>query len=211
MKKLSVILICVLVTINVYAIDFLSPSNRVQSNDSAIINLAESITKNKKTTLEKSKAIHLWLTQNIAYDTEIRNKIESGKYTEADYLQDAIVVFETKKAVCEGYANLSAALHRAVGISAKVIYGKFLYLNARSYRMYKNSSRLVMPDVNAVSNLHAWNEILIKDQWMPMDVTSDSGKEEIPNVWIRVPLEEFFNPDAAYFNATHIKTGEFDQ
>jgi transglutaminase-like putative cysteine protease len=180
----------------------------VQSKNEVIIDLARSITVNEKTALNKSRAIHAWVVNNISYDQNAAEKRIRGQ--EEDSKQDALYVLTSKIAVCEGYADLIAALHRAIGIPATVTVGKFYYFSAKLYPTLKRINHL--PDVKSVNYYHAWNEILIDGKWVPMDSTSDSGYSG-GSTWKRSTTldEEFFNPDIDYFNATHLKTEIFDR
>lgn len=204
--KALILFFLLLQSLSAFAVDGLSATERVQSDDPVIIELAEALTKNKRTEMEKSKAIHQWVITNIAYDQPTMRSIVSGRPT--PYLQDALTTLETKIAVCEGYSNLVAALHRAIGIRAKISIGKFYHI---AYRLYPTLVRINrVPDVNTAEGLHAWNELEIGGKWIPMDATSDAGSSSGAD-WVRNPQTEFFNPDMNYFNATHLKTGEMNQ
>lgn len=203
----SILLLGLLISaFGVHAFDSSSASDRIQSNDPRIIELAESLTANKKSDLEKSRAIHKYITSTISYDQATREIIESGQT--APYIQDALTVLKTKTAVCEGYSNLAAALHRAIGIPAKISIGKHYYFAYRLFPTLKRIGRI--PDVNQAQGLHGWNEVKINGKWIPMDTTSDAGSSS-GGAWNREMKEEFFNPDPEYFNATHLKQGEMDQ
>lgn len=188
------------------AFDASSPSDRIQSNDPRIIELAETLTAGKKTNLEKSRAIHKYITSTITYDQPTRIAIESGQA--APYIQDALTVLRTKMAVCEGFSNLAAALHRAIGIPSKISIGKHYYFAYRLFPTLKKINRI--PDVRQAQGLHGWNEVQIDGKWIPMDTTSDAGSSS-GGAWTREMKEEYFNPDPEYFKATHLKEGEMDQ
>ncbi|WP_251550752.1 transglutaminase domain-containing protein [Neobacillus muris] len=119
---------------------YLTPSYMVQSNDPNIVSLANSITIGKQTDSEKSKAIFYWVAQNVAYDAKLVDSPQPPLYS-------ALQTFQTRLVLCTGYADLSAALHRAAGIQAKVVYGEN----------------------------HAWNEILLNGIWQTQDPTYASG------------------------------------
>ncbi|MFE8701033.1 transglutaminase domain-containing protein [Cytobacillus sp. FJAT-54145] len=122
-----------------FAESFLNPTYMAPSTDKAMVDLAKKITKDKKTPLDKSKAIFYWVTQNIAYDW---NKGQAKIYNATETLKN-------KKAQCTGYSNLVAALHRAVGIEASVVYGQKME--------------------------HVWNEIYIGDKTYFVDATWGAG------------------------------------
>lgn len=100
---------------------YLLPSQVIQSTDQRIVQLAKEITKGKTTTAAKSRAIYDWMTHHITYDVEEFRKWETDKnYT----YESALDTLNKGKGICMGYARLNAALHRAVGIEAKIVYGE---------------------------------------------------------------------------------------
>jgi transglutaminase-like putative cysteine protease len=119
---------------------YLQPSYMVQSSDPNIMALAKSITNGKSTNVEKSRAIFEWVAKNIAYNAPLVNSPNPPLYS-------ALKTYQSRVVLCSGYADLSAALHRAVGIEAKVLYGEN----------------------------HAWNEINLNGVWQSEDPTYGSG------------------------------------
>ena len=94
---------------------FLMPSIYVQSDSNEIRNLAYKITEGRVSNMDKTKSIHDWVSSNIAYDVKaLSNNIHE---------YSAIETFKGKKALCNGYANLTAALNRSIGIKCKIIGG----------------------------------------------------------------------------------------
>lgn len=187
----------------------MSSSNLVQTNNPEIKKMAEEITKNAKTPMEKSRAIHKWIAENISYDEATAKKRIANEPENSS--QDALFVMKNKIAVCEGYANLAAAFHRAIGIPSKVTIGKFHYYSASAFDVLKKQNYpFIKPET--ATYFHAWNEILIDGKWVPMDTTSDSGYSG-GSTWARSPKlnEEFFNPNLDHFNLTHQKTDYMPQ
>lgn len=119
---------------------YLLPSYMVQSNNPTLIALAQNITSGRRTDKEKSRAIFEWVAKNIAYNAPLLNSANPPIYS-------ALQTYQNRVVLCTGYADLSAALHRAVGIKAKVLYGEN----------------------------HAWNEIMLNGAWQPEDPTYGSG------------------------------------
>ncbi|NRD79503.1 transglutaminase domain-containing protein [Bacillus sp. BRMEA1] len=119
---------------------YLQPSYMVQSNNPTLVNLAKKITAGKQTDTEKSRAIFEWVAKNIAYNAQLVNSPNPPLYS-------ALTTYENRVVLCSGYADLSAALHRAIGIEAKVDYGEN----------------------------HAWNEIKLNGVWQTEDPTYASG------------------------------------
>jgi transglutaminase-like putative cysteine protease len=141
--------------------EYLLPSKLVQSHHPEIQKLATEITMGLKTNEEKSKAIFKWVASNITYDTEsyFHDPSNPRYYSSLETLRD-------KQALCSGYANLNAALHRSVGIEAKVVYGEG----------------------------HAWNEVKISDGWQEQDPTYGSGGLDMnKKVFIPQFNEDYFS------------------
>jgi transglutaminase-like putative cysteine protease len=122
--------------------EYLLPSAMVESHHPEIQQLAREITAGLKSDQDKSMAIYLWVTSNIVYDAEGYFKDpENPRY------YSSLETLRTKVALCSGYAHLNAALHRAVGIESKVVYGEG----------------------------HAWNEVKISGLWQEQDPTYGAG------------------------------------
>ncbi|MCM2533180.1 transglutaminase-like domain-containing protein [Neobacillus pocheonensis] len=119
---------------------YLLPSFMVQSDNQTLITLARKITYGKHTDVEKSRAIFEWVAKNIAYNAPLVNSTNPPLYS-------ALQTYQTRVVLCSGYADLSASLHRAIGIAAKVDYG----------------------------DNHAWNEIKLNGVWQSEDPTYGSG------------------------------------
>lgn len=128
--------------------EYILPSKLVQSHHPEIQQLADELTMGLKTDEEKSRAIYKWVASNISYDTEsyFSDPTNPRYYSSLETLRD-------KQALCSGYANLNAALHRSVGIEARVVYGEG----------------------------HAWNEVKISDRWQEQDPTYGSGGLDMNN------------------------------
>lgn len=144
---------------------YLTPSDVVESDHPMIKSLANDITEGMTTDLEKSRAIYTWVTENIEYDADY--------YYEIQYLSDfefdsALETLEKRKSLCMGIAHLSAALHRSVGIEAKIVYGEH----------------------------HAWNEVLIDGRWLSQDATKGAGYlDERSKEFVQAPSMEYFGTD----------------
>ncbi|TYQ16517.1 UNVERIFIED_CONTAM: Transglutaminase-like enzymes, putative cysteine proteases [Acetivibrio alkalicellulosi] len=129
---------------------FLVPTLHVESNHEEIINLANEITKNDLTDMEKARSIHNWVASNIRYDYTKYLRQLNGNF-DNDY--GALNTLKTGIGVCYDYSKLVAALGRAVDLQVKVIKGNY-----------------VSPFRN---ELHAWNEIYISEEerWINLDTT----------------------------------------
>lgn len=139
-------------------VKYLFPEGDIQSENPEIVTLAMNITKGKSTDMAKTRAIHDYVAKNVAYDTKT---YYAGRIS--DYNWDAVEVLHRKLAICEGYANLNAALHRAVGIKAKVVHGQAIW--ADMGETWENTE----------ARGHAWNEIFVDGRWVIEDTCWDAG------------------------------------
>ncbi len=132
------------------------------SSDPEIASLAKSITDGLTSDYEKALAIHDWVCENIYYDSDSIN----GDYNTAPYV--ASDVLEEKRAVCLGYANLYAALSRAVSIPCNVVTGYALGVNETDTKQWDEIN------LTETESNHAWNEVYTDNRWVIVDTTWDS-------------------------------------
>ena len=127
---------------------FLLPTLKAQSDDIRIKDLVRVLTINATNDEEAFLAIYEYVTSTIKFDF--------ASYNDPSLRVDnnAINTLTTSKAVCEGFTNLIAAMSRAYGIRTKVIIGK--------------------ANASAASSSHAWNEVLLQDEWKNVDATWDA-------------------------------------
>lgn len=104
---------------------------------------------------QKTKVLHDWICDNIAYDVETAFEIGINRP------QDYISVLKNKKAVCAGYANLFNQMCKLASIESIGISG---YSKGFGYKGYIGSN----PD-------HDWNAVKINNKWFLIDVTWDAG------------------------------------
>lgn len=159
MRKIAV-LFCIFIVLPfpfIFAEDFSAldafirslPKPKTAEALSAVIN------ENYKTDWEKTRAIYIWLTDNIKYDTDA---FFSGRYPDSS----AEAVFAAKKAVCEGYSSLFKQLADLTGLTAEKITG---YAKGYGYSAKKSFSR----------TNHAWNAVKIEGTWRLFDATWGAG------------------------------------
>lgn len=163
---------------------FLAPSDGIESDDPKIIALAQKLTQGITDPQQKSKAIYRWVTQNIAYD---HVAFKTGAYAQKTYTASGTL--KDGLAVCQGVAFLSAALHRAAGLRAKIIVGPAVLPGEKF-------------DDNSPSQLHAWNEVEIDGKWQIQDPTWDLKEFALDGKWL------YFNADRKEFSASHRQTIE---
>jgi transglutaminase/protease-like cytokinesis protein 3 len=161
-------------------LDDIAPSCNIQSDDEEIIQLAQEITQGLQTDMEKTKAIHDWISSNIAYDVD---SYFNGTYATKSW--DALSVLHSKKGICFGYSNLTAALNRAAGIQAKVVIGQ---------------ADVFMQGWQD----HAWNKVYVDGRWVSMDTTWDAGGVDFSRRTFKFQLKDkYFDPKPEEFAKDH--------
>ncbi|OIK08818.1 transglutaminase domain-containing protein [Bacillus sp. MUM 13] len=164
--------------------NYLLASDDIESNSREIIKLASSITKGKKNDLEKTQAIHDWVSTHIAYDTKEYFTGDIHSYT-------AVEVLHRKRAVCDGYSKLTAALNRAAGIKTKVIWGLVSNWEPVGSGM-------------GISYNHAWVETYINGHWYSQDTTWDAGGVTEDKKFIFQLSQAYFSPNQEVFMTDHL-------
>ncbi|MBG9376185.1 hypothetical protein I5907_08060 [Panacibacter sp. DH6] len=157
--------------------------------------LAQYLTANDTTDLQRITSLFTWITQNIAYNTKRFDNNYNNRYVavlddeeEADslsplkplYERVAIQVLKRRTAVCGGYANLFKALCSGIGIPCEVVTG-----------LGKVSPGRI--DKRFTSN-HRWNAVFADTAWHLLDATWASGYINYRN-----EFQQFYNP--VYFFA----------
>jgi hypothetical protein len=171
---------------------YLEASDGIQSDDAAILKLAAQTTSGLPNSYDKALAIHDWVCGNIYYDYDA--------YYDRTPIGDssALGTLASRKSVCEGYANLTAALLRAAGIPAKKVSGYALGIST-------DGRWPAGLDPDSATN-HSWNEAYIGGRWAIIDTTWDSGNE-----WEHGKISEtgglreyhYFDVSPALFAADH--------
>ena len=169
------------------------PSSDIQSDNQEIIDLANSITAGITNDYDKAVVIHDWVCNNIYYDWD---RYLSGNYVGMD--TSALGTLHSKRSVCDGYANLTAALLRAAGVPAKKISGFALGVS--------NDYWPENFDPNKDTN-HAWNEFWANGRWVILDTTWDSD-----NAWRNGGIEKntglrgyhYFDINVGLLSADHV-------
>lgn len=154
-----------------------APSAWVDSDNPEVKLLAESLVSRSANELDKLRAIHGWVTRNVAYDYSI---YQSGENRMATASETIIM----GNGICRDYAFVVAALARAAGLEAKVVYGQVAGTDGWE------------------PQLHAWNEVLADGRWVSLDATWDAGYIR-DNQFVAAPSTKYFDPDAKVFAKTH--------
>lgn len=153
------------------------------------------ITANCKTDMEKLQAIHDWVCNNLYYE----NSDNHGEGTGVG----AIWVFYHRGTRCEGYADLTAAMCREVGIPCKEMWGTAVPANIDG---------LTIQEIKELASnnsylKHAWNEAWVDGRWVLLDTTWDSqnySKTSDADVVYQPCKQTYFDMSLEEFSKTHI-------
>ncbi|MBI9101744.1 MAG: hypothetical protein JEY99_04975 [Spirochaetales bacterium] len=132
---------------------------------------------------ERCRAVYIWMTTNIAYDTRAffsgsRSATSPGG------------VFSSGKSVCQGYSELFVSLAEGLGLQAMLVSG---YSKGYGYRSGQGFSR----------TNHAWNSVFLDDTWHLFDSTWGAGHVN-GRSFVRQYDEFWFDPHPELFLKTHL-------
>jgi transglutaminase/protease-like cytokinesis protein 3 len=205
MKK--IILLFLFISYNVSSQNLFKVDQIIKSYPeiNSIEELANKINYDFKTDLEKAKAIYSWLAINIKYYKARKTVLESPEiiyYTskvDLAYRTEGIKrrknekiileTFETKKAVCEGYALTFKRLCDLLNIENELIKGYVKNNTNEIGKLAKNKN-------------HVWNAIKINNKWLFLDVTFGSGYS-LDGKWKTKLDPYYFNINKDQLNFTH--------
>ena len=156
----------------------------LQLPDSAshdVARIAAYVNANFSTPTEKTRAIFIWIANNIDYD--VVNMFALNFYE--DPVEKIAKPLRTRKGICENYASLFTAVCNQAGIRSLVVEG---YTKQRGFVGY-------IP--------HAWSAALVDGVWYLFDPTWGSGYVE-NNKFTRKINEGYFKATPESFIATHM-------
>lgn len=138
--------------------DYLKPSHDIESDNVHIKAKADELCKGMDTEVDKLRAIYDFVTHEFVYDNvQLNDKLV--------YQDDSLSVLRRRMTVCEGFANLFAALCRAEGIPATVQYGMGRF-DTNAF----NDETLINESVPT----HVWNAVLVDGKVYYCDPTFDN-------------------------------------
>ncbi len=166
-----------------FPIDFAKLDNRALNvpkwAEKSLSSLVYYLIRNGKSELEAARLIFRWIAENISYDTE---SYFSGNVSP----MTAEEVFNSRKSVCQGYADLFTKAASIAGLYATTISG-----------WSKGAGYTVGDKISDKTN-HAWNAVFIKGKWYLLDCTWASGYVDGPvfikrfdDFYFLTPPEEF--------------------
>ena len=162
---------------------YLKPTNIFQSDNEAIITLAQRITRGISDDYYKAKAIHDWVCNNLWYDMDEFMKKTSSR------TDPCIAILKRKRGVCGDFSTVAATLLRAVGIPAKIISGHALGEHIGWTNFLAN-------DLGEAD--HGWNATFINGRWIMIDTTWDCNNEYADNSFSKNAVSN----DNRYFDIT---------
>lgn len=168
--------------------------------------LAKQLVAPFETEAERTRAIFIWIADNINYDcrkfhnperhsVSAQTKEELMRKRQEVETKELAKSFKAKRGVCADYSNIFKAMCDAVGLECVVVVG-----DARDfYRPYRNNQ----------NNSHAWNAIKIDGKWQLFDATWAAGYVN-PEVtkFTRKLFPGFFMTDPAWFIQSHFPDDE---
>ena len=126
---------------------YLSSSQTVNWNDeSEVAILAKELTKDAETDREKLEAIHTYVVKNVRYDYQKATSLPKG------YIPNSETTLAEGSGICSDFAAITASMLRSVDVPTKLVKGYSSYTPV----------------------YHAWNEVLIDEQWVVVDASTDS-------------------------------------
>jgi len=126
----------------------------IDSDNPAIIRMAEKIVGNEKSPLKKAEKLYNYVTGRLSYDY---GRAEDRKYE----FMSASEIMETGTGVCADYSILYTAMLRAVGVPARLAAGIPVYV-------------ILFEPEKQIDIGHAWVEIKLPGYgWVPIDITTE--------------------------------------
>ena len=160
----------ILVNINSFGrvnitVDHLYSDEDINSINTKIDEIYNSIIKEDMTTEEKIKAFHDYIINNTTYDEERSKEIKNNSITSLKHPSNtAYGPLFTGKAICGGYTDAMA-----------------VFLDKLGLKNYKVSSEK-----------HIWNLVLIDDKWKHLDLTWD---DPVVNTGENILIDTYFLVD----------------
>lgn len=166
--------------------------------------LADRISKDFSSDIDRVRASFKWLTNNISYSLDyyfhnqrtVRFKYSNEREREAELqkIRDKIVndAFISKKGVCEEYAQSLKKLCDLMNIESILLKG-YVRNNASEINETPNGTN------------HVWNAVKIQNKWVLIDATWAAGFV-VNGKWERVFGDYFFNIPKEKIGLTHYPT-----
>ncbi|MDY7231199.1 transglutaminase domain-containing protein [Hyalangium rubrum] len=122
-----------------------------RSVETDLVSVAKYLVEGESDPFQRVKALHDYVADRVEYDVPAYRAMKIPP-------QPPEAVFERRRAVCAGYANLFAAMGRAVG-----------------EEVFTLSGEAIKPGGEKELESHAWNAVRINGDWYLVDVTWNAG------------------------------------
>ncbi|UWX56245.1 hypothetical protein NYZ99_08410 [Maribacter litopenaei] len=124
--------------------------------------LTELVADRIKSKEEQANFFYHWIGNNISYDHQTFERIIKGTILSEEFSssQDKYTVYENRKAVCAGYANLYKWFMDELEIEAVIISGHIRDPRNHYIDLYQDDNFR-----------HGWNAIKLNDEWKLVDTT----------------------------------------
>lgn len=186
-------------TVDFSKADYMAKLNHGRSLDNLPL-LAQRLTSNLTTDVEKFRAIYTWVCYNIrgdaAQDSKVSRKRKKFKNDSISYLDwnDSFKrkafkqLLKNKKTMCTGYAYLIKELCFLANIECQIING------------YARTAEANIEELDIAN--HSWNAVKLNNKWYLCDATWSSGYF-IRDVFIKDFNEGYFLADPVLFSLSH--------
>lgn len=159
-------------------------------NTRSMYNFVLTLTSGCPTQRDKVLTIHDYVADNLYYDYDSLN---AGKSTNRTIPQIA----STKRCVCQGYADLTLAMLRTLGMEVE---------NILCYAVSNIFESGWSNVINRTSELnHVITRVKVEDRWLYMDVTWDSGNKYENGIYVKGKgvSHRYFDVTLAFLSTTH--------
>ncbi len=151
---------------------------------SGLDGLAEDLSGLAEGPWEKTRAIYVWLTENIAYDTRV---LGDSRFRPALSPED---VLRQGRSVCSGYSRLFEELGERMGLRVVSIAG---FGKGWGYR----------PGQSVQGTNHEWTAVQLEGEWRLFDATWGSGYADDQGRFRKRFDEVWFDTDPEFFALSH--------
>lgn len=210
MKKIYLLLLfCINISVAQVSdfgdIDFTVADNIAKLNKGASLDnvalLTQKLTRKLDTDVQKFRAIHSWICQNVTGDytqhTKVLRKRRRLKNDDTSlqnwnnaYLKKAYKKLRRyKRTMCTGYAYLLKEMCFLAGIEAKIVDGYARTVDANIEELdFQN---------------HSWNAVKLNDKWYLCDATWSSGYMDENSIFVSDYNDGYFLASPLLFNQNH--------
>lgn len=157
-------------------------TNTILVSSKEVIYAAQEVTRGIESQMDKARAIHDWICQNISYESYCNKPADEGCNLELKNTSPA-VIFHRKQTDAAGFAKLNLTLLNRAGITAQTIGGA-----------YKPGCPTIW-NKSGGWEYWFWNRALVDGKWIIIDTCLDAESKGTEH--------KYFNPSPAEFEKNH--------